>query len=63
MSPIFGTKFSFGAEYASGADDKYEITNYNKDKVVKASFIDNVFDDMVKGENGFIFSLTKNAIG
>ena len=48
MGAFAGTKFSLGAEYISGKDDTYEITNYNEDKVVKASFIDNVFDDMVR---------------
>ena len=48
MSPFLGSKFSLATEYVSGADDKYEISNYNGDEVVKASFIDNVFDDMVR---------------
>ena len=50
MAQFTGTKFSLGAEYISGKDDTYEIKNYNEDMVVKASFIDNVFDDMVRGE-------------
>ena len=63
MAQFTGTKFSLGAEYISGKDDTYEIKNYNEDMVVKASFIDNVFDDMVRVRQDNLanyFSLEQN---
>ena len=51
MSPVLGNRasFSLGAELITGAENKYEVADYNGEDVVRAAFIDNVFDHMVRG--------------